>query len=79
MMDRIFINNKLYNGSKAAAEQINQYFQTKVNNLIKTVPKPSENPMIHYRKHIKTPTKLLNFKLINLTETKQIISKLKKL
>lgn len=77
LIDRIFIDNKLYNGSKAGAEQINIYFQSKVNQLIAKIPKPTENPMKHYMKHIKTPTKLLMFKTINLTETKNIIGNLK--
>ena len=77
-IERILENDNLVNGSQKVASAFNRFFIQKVSKIQKSIDPPTADPMISFRKYIKTPEKELNFKKINMSELRSMFSKMKK-
>ena len=78
LIDCIIDKNEPIIRSKNTSEVINGLFIDKINNLKNNLKQQVEDPMLNYNKCIKTPTKLLMIKEIDMNQLKSIFSKTKK-
>ena len=76
--ERILENNKMKFGSRQVAGVFNRYFISKIRNIRKSIPTRHEDPMMNYRKYIKTPKTKLYFKKITMNQLKKKVAKMKK-
>ena len=77
-IERIVDGDKLIKGSKQVAGTFNRYFIRKVKKIRESLDSPSEDPMISYKKYVKTPKKKLVFSTINMSQLRQVFKNMKK-
>ena len=77
VIDKICYENKLHRGTKATSNAINNFFTHKVNKIIECIKKNTDDPMIQFTNHIKTPNNLFQMKTITLSELNTIYGSLK--
>ena len=59
------------------AERLNLDYVTRNNNLSNNIPDNGIDPMINYKRVIKTPTKKLYFQTINMSDLRKMINKIR--
>ena len=77
-IEKILDGDKLIKGSKQVAGTFNRYFIRKVKKIRESLDSPSEDPMISYKKYVKTPKKKLVFSTINMSQLRQVFKNMKK-
>ena len=75
--DRIIENNQLKIGSLNVANILNRYYVTKVRLIRENMKKPKNDPMINYKKFVKSPPRKLNIQQINMNDLRKIYSSCK--
>ena len=76
--ERVLENNKIVNGAKKVAGVFNRFFVSKVRKIRESIPEQYEDPMIHYKKFVKSPKRKLYFPQINMMQLKKKMNKMKK-
>ena len=74
-IDRIMEENKMKTGSKNVANVLNRYYISKVRKIREKMTNITEDPMIRYRKLVKSPINKLKIKEINMSELRKIYKK----
>ena len=65
-----FTNNTMHTGSKNTSEQINQFFDTKIKQLVENIPQTNVDSLTLYKLAIKTPINRFTFIQININDIK---------
>ena len=76
--ERLIENGKMVTGSKKVAAAFNRYFISKTRSIRNSLDPQKNDPMISYRKYVKSPQSKMKFKKINMMELKMMIQKMKK-
>merc|ERR1712059_17816 len=78
IIDRVVDKNEMVIDTKKTCESINNYFINKITNLKAKLKPQEQDPIKNYNSYIKTPTKLLTLKEIDINQLTKIFSKIKK-
>ena len=77
IIERIYYNNKMVEGSKNVANKLNAYFEDKVTNIVNNIEVSNENPMVHFKSKVKKPKSYLNVSTTTHNNVKNILSHMK--
>ena len=77
-IDKIYHDKRFVQGSKKCSDMVNKFFNDKILNNVNKICPSTEDPMKHYVKYIKQPTKLMQFKEIKFSQMKSILNSIKK-
>ena len=76
--ERLLENGKLIKGSKNVAAAFNRYYISKTRKIRNAMEPQKNDPMLSYKKYVKSPTKKMKFKVINMMELKKMMKKIEK-
>ena len=76
--DRIVENDTIKVGSKNVANAINRFYIAKIKKITNQMPEQIQDPMINYKKFVKSPRNKLRIQEISMENLRNIYSKINK-